>query len=31
MASVECVWPLKADLGEGPFWSAPESALWSAN
>ena len=28
MASVECVWPLKADLGEGPFWSAPESALW---
>jgi len=28
MASVECVWPLKADLGEGPFWSAAEKALW---
>jgi len=28
MASAECVWPLKASLGEGPFWSAPEKALW---
>jgi xylono-1,5-lactonase len=28
MASVECVWPLQAGLGEGPFWSAPERALW---
>jgi D-xylonolactonase len=28
MASVECVWPLNADLGEGPFWSASEKALW---
>jgi sugar lactone lactonase YvrE len=28
VASVECVWPLEADLGEGPFWSAPERALW---
>ena len=28
MASVECVWPCKADLGEGPFWSTPENALW---
>lgn len=28
MASVECVWPLKASLGEGPFWSAAEKALW---
>lgn len=28
MASVECVWPLKADLGEGPFWSVSENTLW---
>ncbi len=28
MASVECVWPLKASLGEGPLWSASEKALW---
>jgi len=23
-----CVWPLAAKLGEGPFWSAREHALW---
>jgi len=28
MASADCVWPLKASLGEGPFWSATEKALW---
>ncbi|MES2256571.1 MAG: SMP-30/gluconolactonase/LRE family protein [Pseudomonadota bacterium] len=28
MASVECVWPVKTNLGEGPFWSASEKALW---
>lgn len=28
MTSVDCVWPLKASLGEGPFWSASEKALW---
>ncbi|MBN9544730.1 MAG: SMP-30/gluconolactonase/LRE family protein [Alphaproteobacteria bacterium] len=28
MASVECVWPLQADLGEGPFWSAAEKSVW---
>jgi xylono-1,5-lactonase len=28
MASVDCVWTLKASLGEGPFWSATEKALW---
>jgi xylono-1,5-lactonase len=26
--SVECIWPLAAQLGEGPFWSARENALW---
>jgi xylono-1,5-lactonase len=26
--SVECIWPLAAQLGEGPFWSARESAVW---
>jgi sugar lactone lactonase YvrE len=25
---VECVWPLAAELGEGPVWVARESALW---
>lgn len=25
---VDCVWPIKASLGEGPFWSAAENALW---
>jgi sugar lactone lactonase YvrE len=25
---VECVWPVGALLGEGPFWSAPEQAVW---
>ena len=25
---VECVWPLGAQLGEGPMWSADEGALW---
>ena len=24
----ECVWPLAAELGEGPVWSAAEGALW---
>ncbi|HEY1961854.1 MAG TPA: SMP-30/gluconolactonase/LRE family protein [Rhizomicrobium sp.] len=24
----ECVWPLDAELGEGPVWSARERALW---
>lgn len=27
-AAPECVWPVGAQLGEGPFWSAPEQALW---
>ena len=25
---IECVWDLKAELGEGPVWSAAEQALW---
>jgi len=25
---VECIWPLSAQLGEGPMWSAEERALW---
>jgi sugar lactone lactonase YvrE len=25
---VECVWPVGAILGEGPFWSAAEQAVW---
>jgi len=25
---VECVWPLAAQLGEGPVWVAEEQALW---
>jgi sugar lactone lactonase YvrE len=24
----ECIWPLGAELGEGPVWSAREQALW---
>lgn len=28
MAGVDCVWPLAAELGEGPVWSAAEAALW---
>jgi len=27
-SSLECVWPLAAELGEGPIWSAPEQAIW---
>jgi D-xylonolactonase len=27
-AAVECVWPVGAQLGEGPFWSAAEQAVW---
>ena len=26
--AVECVWPVAAKLGEGPFWSAAEEAVW---
>jgi sugar lactone lactonase YvrE len=26
--TVTCVWPLKAELGEGPVWRAAERALW---
>ena len=25
---IRCVWPLKAELGEGPVWPAAEDALW---
>jgi xylono-1,5-lactonase len=25
---VQCVWPLGAELGEGPIWMAAEKALW---
>jgi sugar lactone lactonase YvrE len=28
MSEVECVWPVAAELGEGPVWSAAEQALW---
>jgi len=28
MSEVECVWPVAAELGEGPLWSAAEQALW---
>lgn len=24
----ECIWPVAAQLGEGPMWSAAEQALW---
>lgn len=27
-SDVECVWPLGAELGEGPVWQARENALW---
>jgi xylono-1,5-lactonase len=26
--AVECVWPVAAELGEGPVWAAAENALW---
>src|SRR5262245_2926180 len=26
--AVECVWPVGAELGEGPFWCAAEQAVW---
>ena len=26
--TAECVWPVAARLGEGPFWSATENAVW---
>lgn len=26
--AVECIWPLEASLGEGPFWSPTENAVW---
>jgi D-xylonolactonase len=26
--TVECVWAVGAELGEGPFWSASEQAVW---
>lgn len=26
--AVECIWPVGAELGEGPFWSATEEAVW---
>jgi sugar lactone lactonase YvrE len=26
--TLECVWPLDASLGEGPFWSDAENCLW---
>jgi D-xylonolactonase len=28
MREVRCAWAVEAELGEGPFWSAPEGALW---
>lgn len=27
-AAVECVWPVAAVLGEGPFWSVADRTLW---
>jgi sugar lactone lactonase YvrE len=27
-SAVECVWPVGAELGEGPIWSAVEQAVW---
>lgn len=27
-SKVECVWPVGAILGEGPFWSAADQAVW---
>lgn len=26
--AVQCVWPMGAELGEGPIWSAREQSLW---
>lgn len=28
MREVHCVWPVAAELGEGPMWSVSEQALW---
>ncbi len=28
MREVRCIWPIAAELGEGPAWSAPDRALW---
>lgn len=28
MTDIECVWPVAAELGEGPIWSAAEQAVW---
>jgi D-xylonolactonase len=28
MREVRCVWPLAAELGEGPVWSTSDQALW---
>jgi sugar lactone lactonase YvrE len=28
MREVRCIWPLAAELGEGPIWSQAERALW---
>ena len=28
MSDIECVWPVAAELGEGPLWSAAEQAVW---
>ena len=28
MVKVRCVWPLQAELGEGPVWVARDAALW---
>jgi sugar lactone lactonase YvrE len=27
-STLECVWPVGAQLGEGPYWSASEEAVW---
>lgn len=26
--AAECLWPVQASLGEGPFWSAADDAVW---
>jgi xylono-1,5-lactonase len=31
MRDVRCVWPIAAELGEGPCWSVSDSALWFAD
>ncbi|MET0336197.1 MAG: SMP-30/gluconolactonase/LRE family protein [Caulobacter sp.] len=28
MTDVQCVWPVEAELGEGPVWMADQGALW---